>query len=81
MKQRIRTLVVTAGAILLPLLAYAQDEHEKGQPMNAHDKTIQSWAWFMLVAFIVVPVILYQLRKWQILRSGNQTHGTNYHQE
>ena len=81
MRQRIRTLFTTAGVILLPALAFAQDHDHVEQPMNDHDKSIQSWAWIMLAALIVVPIVLYQLRKWQTLRSGNQTHGTGYHQE
>lgn len=81
MKQHIRTLLITVGALLLPLLAFAQDHEEKPQPMNDHDKAIQSWAWVMLVVFIVVPLVWYQVRRRQIIRSGNQTHGTGYPQE
>lgn len=81
MKQRLRTLLLTLGALLLPLFACAQDEHEKAQPMTDHDKMIQSWAWAMLAALILLPIAWYQYRRWQILRSGNQSHGTGYHQD
>lgn len=80
MKQRMQTVLMTVGATLLPLLAFA-DEDDKPNPMSAHDKTIQSWAWVMIAALIIVPVIWYQFRRWQTLRSGSQTHGTGYHQE
>ena len=81
MKQHIRTLLFTVGALLLPLLAFAQDSDEKAQPMSDHDKMIQSWAWIMLAALIIVPLVWYQIRRLQILRSGNQTHGSGYRQE
>ena len=35
----------------------------------------------MLAALIILPIVWYQYRKWQILRSGNQSHGTGYHQD
>jgi hypothetical protein len=81
LKQRIQTLLLTLGVLLLPLLAFAQDDdHEKVQPMSAHDKTIQSWAWVMIAALIILPIVWYKFRRWQILRSGNQTHA-GYHQD
>jgi hypothetical protein len=65
---------------LLPVLAFA-DEDDKPQPMNEHDKMIQSWAWVMIAVLIILPTAWYQYRKWSILRSGNQTHGTGPHQD
>ena len=81
MKERIRTLLATITAMLLPVLAFAQDPDERPQPMNDHDKAIQSWAWAALAILIVVPFVWYQIRRRQILKSGNQTHGTTYHQD
>ncbi len=81
MKQRLQTLVFAAGTFLLPVLAFAQDPDEKPQPMNDHDKSIQSWAWVMIAALIILPLVWVQYRRWSILRSGDQTHGTGYHQD
>ena len=72
---------MAAGAALLPVLAFAQDHEHVPEPMSAHDKTIQSWAWAAIAVLIIVPIAWYQLRRWQTLRSGNQTHGTGYRQE
>ena len=80
MKQRIQTLTMTVGAALLPLMAFADDD-EKAQPMSAHDKTIQLWAWVGLAALIVVPAVWYQLRRWQITHSGNSTDGMRNNQD
>lgn len=80
MKQRLQSLLFAVGMILLPVFAFADDD-DKPQPMNAHDKMIQSWAWAMLAVLIVLPIAWYQYRKWSILRSGSQTHGAGYHQD
>jgi len=81
LKQRLQTLLFAAGSLLLPVIAFAHDDDDKPQPMNAHDKSIQSWAWVMIAALIVLPIVWYQFRRWQILRSGSQSHGTGYHQD
>lgn len=80
MKQRIQTLLLTLGVFLLPVLALADDD-EKPQPMSAHDKMIQSWAWFAVFALIVIPAVWYQIRKWQIVHSGNTTDGMRGNQD
>ncbi len=80
MKQRLQSLLFAVGMILLPVIAFADDD-EKPQPMTDHDKMIQGWAWVMIAVLILVPLAWYQYRKWSILKSGNQSHGTGYHQD
>lgn len=80
MKQRIQTLWLTLGIFLLPLIAWA-DEDEKPQPMSAHDKMIQSWAWVMIAALIILPTVWYQVRRWQIINSGKSTDGMRGNQD
>ncbi|MCW3100533.1 MAG: hypothetical protein JWL77_6151 [Chthonomonadaceae bacterium] len=80
MKQRLQNLLFAIGIFLLPVLAFADDD-DKPQPMSEHDKMIQSWAWVMIAALIIVPIAWYQYRKWSILRSGSQSHGSGHPQD
>ena len=80
MKQRLQNLLFAVGMFLLPVLAFADDD-DKPQPMSPHDKMIQSWAWTAVAALIILPIVWYQYRKWSILRSGSQTHGSGHHQD
>ncbi len=81
MKSRLHTLLFTTGALLLPLLARAQDPDEKPQPMTTHDKQIQMWAWIMLAVLIVIPIVWYRFRRWQITHANNPTDGMRGNQD
>ncbi len=81
MISRLRTALITAGTLLLPLTVWAQDPDEKVTPMSAHDKNIQMWAWAMIAALIVLPIVWFQFRRWQITHANTPTDGMRGNQD
>ncbi len=76
----IRACALLCAFMVLPLAAWADDD-DKPVPIDPQTAAAQNWAIGIVLGLVCLSVIWYNLRRWQILRSGNQVHGDSRHQD
>lgn len=78
---QVRHIGLSIMLLALPVLAMAQDPDEKPQPLDPEAAKEQLWGWAGIAVIIVVPILWYWLRIWQIKRSGNVVDGESHIQD
>ena len=74
-------MALTAWTLLaMPLAAWADDD-DKPVPIDPQTAAAQNRIIGIVLTLVCLALIWYYVRRWQILRSGNQVHGTNPDQD
>jgi LPXTG-motif cell wall-anchored protein len=74
-----RTALVVA-MLALPLAAWADDD-DKPTPIDPKTAAQQNLTLGIIFGLVILAIAWYYLRRWQIIRSGNQVHGENRNQD
>jgi membrane protease YdiL (CAAX protease family) len=74
-------LVALLWALLaLPVAAWADDD-DKPIPIDPKVAAAQNWTIGIIFGLVCLAIVWYYLRRWQIMRSGNQVHGDSRTQD
>ncbi len=74
-------MALTAWTLLaMPPAAWADDD-EKPVPIDPQTAAAQNRIIGIVLTLVCLALIWYYVRRWQILRSGKQVHGTNPNQD
>lgn len=61
-----RTSVLTLVLVLLPLIAFAQDDHDKPVPLDPQAQRIQLWTYGVVALGLTLLLVWYLVRRWQL---------------
>jgi len=79
-RSRIVALLSVLSFMVLPVAAFADDD-EKPVPIDPQTAAQQNHIIGAILGVACLAVAWYYWRRWQIIHSGNQVHGTGGHQD